>query len=309
MNPENFAEWMRYQGCRVLRTKTSFWVEQGPRVYQAFPYHWVIHPTENELRSFLKDQHAIGLRYSTSMEQNEGAYSYHVVLEKQEYKLAGLQKKSRHDVEKGLSAYRFEPVSFNRMADGGWELRADTLIRQARTRAESKDWWRKMCEGAGGLEGFEAWGAFSDGGQLAASLIAFTCDDCVSILYHQSRTEYLSNGVNNALAYTFTQKSLQAGKWLFYGLHSLDAPASVDAFKFRMGYSAKPVRQRVTLHPGIAPLFNPLSHLFLRAARRLIPSNGILAKAEGLTRFHLQGKLPLEKQPAPPCINMTNSKD
>jgi hypothetical protein len=299
MNADYFSEWMRHQGYYVFRTETSYWVEIGPMVYQAFPYHWVIEPAEYELRALLKGQRAIGLRYSTPMEQDEGAYSYHVVLEKREYNLAGLPKKSRHDVEKGLSAYCFEPIPFERLADEGWELRVDTLMRQARGQVESKEWWQKMCEGAGRLAGFEAWGAISTNGQLAASLIAFTCDDCVSILYHQSRTEHLSAGVNNAMTYTFSHKTLQGGKWLFYGLHSLDAPSSVDAFKFRMGYIAKPVRQRVAFHPAIAPLINPLSHALLRTIQRFVPRSSSISKAEGFARFYLNGKLPLGRQPIP----------
>jgi hypothetical protein len=89
---------------------------------------------------------------------------------------------------------------------------------------------------------------------------------------------------------------MQDGKWIFYGLHSLDAPASVDAFKFRMGFSAKPVRQRVAFRTSMAPLLNPISHAVLRAAHNLIPSSDFLAKTEGLTRFYLHGKLPGNEQ-------------
>ena len=252
MNPEIFAEWIHRQGRDVFRTESSYWYNQGPRTYQAFPYHRIIQPIEDELYALLKDQRAIGLRYSTSIDSNEGARSYHVVLEQKDYTMAGMPKKSRHDVEKGLKNFHFVPIKFEQLAqDNGWKLRFETLVRQGRTGAETMDWWRKLCLSAVGLPGFEAWGAVSEGNQLAASLIAFTCDDCVSILYHQSCTEHLSNGVNNALAYTFTQKCLQNEKWIFYGLHSLDAPPSVDGFKFRMGYTAKPVRQRVVFNPWL----------------------------------------------------------
>ena len=306
MNPENFAEWLIRRHYKVFRTESSYWFEQGPRVYQAFPYHWIIQPARDELRMLFKGHHAIGLRYSTSMDSNEGASSYHVVLEQKDYGISGISKKSRHDVEKGLKNFRFGPIEFEQLAQNdGWELRFATLVRQGRAGAETMDWWRKLCLSAVGLPGFEAWSAVSESNELAASLIAFTCDDCVSILYHQSHTEHLSNGVNNALAYTFTQKKIQDRKWMFYGLHSLDAPASVDAFKFRMGYSAKPVRQRVVFHPVIAPFFNSISHAFLRTAHYFIPSNGLIAKSEGLTRFYLQGKLPINKQPGVPALTNT----
>ena len=50
MNPEIFAEWKRRQGYQVLQTASSYWFNQGPRVFQAFPYHWVIEPTEKDVR-------------------------------------------------------------------------------------------------------------------------------------------------------------------------------------------------------------------------------------------------------------------
>ena len=65
MNAEIFAEWLRRQGYRVVRTASSYWFEVSARVYQAFPYHWVIEPSEEELSRLLTEHHAIALRYST----------------------------------------------------------------------------------------------------------------------------------------------------------------------------------------------------------------------------------------------------
>ena len=178
------------------------------------------------------------------------------------------------------------------LATHGWELRRETLIRQSRPQAESEEWWRKLCLSADGLKGFEAWGALIDN-KLVAALLGFTCDEFFSILYHQSLTEYLPYAVNNALAYVVTSEVLQRPSHpkLFYGLHSLDAPPSVDNFKFRMGYWAKPVRQRVELHPLLRPFVNPISHSVLHTACRVFPMNATLSKTEGMFRLFLENKL------------------
>ncbi len=303
MNPDIFAEWLRRQGHRVLRTESSYWYDQGPRVYQAFPYHWLIAPGEAELAELWRGLGAIGLRYSTPLESQAGAASYHVVYEGSQYPLSILPKKARYDVRKGLAAFRIAPLPFAELAVQGWAVRRETLERQGRTQAEDSAWWQTLCQSAADLPGFEAWGAWS-GDTLAAALIAFTCEDCCSILHQGSRSAYLSQGVNNALTFAFTQAALgrPSVRRLFYGLHSLDAPPSVDEFKFRMGYTAKPVRQRVVFHPWLRPLFNPLSHAALRGLRRLRPGSPALAKAEGMLRFYLQGRLPLERQEAPPPL-------
>ncbi|MBN1430543.1 MAG: hypothetical protein JXB07_19385 [Anaerolineae bacterium] len=298
MNLGIFAEWLCHQGHLVVQTSSGYWVEVGPHIFQAFPYHWLIKPSSVELQTLFFEHKAVGLRYSTLWDAPEGIASYHVVFERREYPLASLPKKARHDVQRGMKTATIEPISFSRLAEEGWELRLETLQRQGRETAESQSWWQQLCLSADDLPGFETWAAIVEG-QLAASLIAVTCDDCCSILYQQSRTGYLSLGVNNALAFVFTNEVLRrpGPPWLFYGLHSLDAPASVDEFKFRMGYTAKPVRQRVVFHPRLAPFFNRASHMLVKGCRAVLPDNPLLAKAEGMMRFYLDGKLPMEQQP------------
>jgi hypothetical protein len=236
--------------------------------------------------------------------------SYHVTFTGCDYLLTSLPKKARHDVQRGMEAASIEPISFDRLGSEGWRLRADTLTRQGRLGAETQAWWQNLCQSADGLPGFEAWAAVVNR-QMAASLIAFTSEECCSILYQQSCTEYLSLGVNNALIFYFTNEVLNrpGQSWIFYGLHSLDAPASVDQFKFRMGYTAKPVRQRVVFNPWLKPLFNPASHALLRAGLRLRPDNPAMSKAEGMLRFYLQGRLPISKQLLPPPLSRESFMD
>ncbi len=165
--------------------------------------------------------------------------------------------------------------------------------------------WFNLCLSAEGLEGFETWAAISNN-KLVASLIAFTDfdDGCCSILYQQSATYALKSGVNNALAFEFINNVLSRKgiDRIFYGLHSLDAPPSVDEFKFRMGFSAYPVRQRVVFNKSVKFLANPYSYQIIKIFSRLFSGNSKFSKLEGLLRFYLQGKLPLELQEWPKAL-------
>jgi hypothetical protein len=301
MNAEVFAEWLRRQGHRVVRTQSSYWYDQGPRVYQAFPYHWEICPGEDELHELLRGEKAIALRYSTPVSGDCGAISYHVVLEVKDYDLSQLPKKARYDVRKGTKKFRYEPLSVQQLSSEGWAMREETLIRQGRIKAETRNGWERLTRSLGDMPGFEAWAGIDSTGKLASSLIAFTCDGCCCILYQQSRTEYLEDGANNALAYHFSVHTLSRPEItsIFYGLHSLDAPPSVDEFKFRMGYRAKPVRQRVAFHPALKPLLNPFTYLLAGGLHRLAPGNPTLSKAEGMLRFYRQGLRGLAEQDWP----------
>ncbi len=304
MKPDIFAEWLRRQGHQIRITESSYWFDQRPRVYQAFPFHQLISPSNEELDQILRQKRAIALRYSTPLDATTGVCSYHVILEENDYCLDKLPKKARYDVRKGLEAARVEPISLDRMADEGWQLRLETLKRQGREKAESQSWWQKLCQSTKGLPGFEAWAALIEN-QMVAALIAFSCDETCSILYQQSSNEYLSQGVNNALVYKFSTEALSRPdiKRIFYGLHSLDAPPSVDRFKFRMRFIAKPVRQRVVFHPTLSPLVNSGTHTLLKGLLRFRQGNSALSKAEGMVRFYRQGNRPLSDQEWPPPLD------
>jgi hypothetical protein len=69
---------------------------------------------------------------------------------------------------------------------------------------------------------------------------------------------------------------------------SLDAPASVDEFKFRMGYELKPVRQCVAFHPYVSPIVNSFTHSAVRFLVKSMPMNRLLSKAEGMMRIYLE---------------------
>jgi hypothetical protein len=302
MNPEIFAEWLRRCGHRVVRTEISYWFDAGPRVFQAFPYHWVIRPSAQELRELMLQQNGVAARYSTPLDVPDGKVSYHVV-RSSPCDLKTLNEATRRNIQHGLRECRIERISCRKLAEEGWPLQRDTLERQRRSRSMTQSKWKRMCLAAEDLPGFEAWGAVHDG-ELVSTLLSYTLDDTASILYQQSRTYHLGSRVNNALIHVYTQTLLERPgvRHIFYGLHSLDAPPTVDEFKFRMGYSAKPVRQRVVFNPYFQPFINHLSHGFIKTCLNIWPGSNTIGKAEGVLRFYLQGKRPLPAQDWPTIL-------
>jgi hypothetical protein len=303
MNAKVFAEWLRRQGYRVVRTASSYWYEASPRVYQAFPYHWLIEPSERELWGLLVRNNAIALRYSTPVISPRGKVSYHVVCQDPAYDLPSLSRQARQNVRRGLEYARVEPIPLSRLATEGWKLRQDSLERQGRVGAETEEWWQRLCTSAEDLPGFEAWGAIHDG-ELVACFLVFICDHHFTLPHEQSASAHLEHRINNAIFFAVAQAAFKHPgiSEVFFCLHSLDAPDSVDQFKFRMGFTAKPVRQRVVFHPVLAPVFNRASHAALQRLVCRYPDNPTWAKAEGMLRFHLEGKLAPAKQDWPECL-------
>jgi hypothetical protein len=299
MNSEVFAEWLRRQGHHIYRTKSSYWYDAGPRVLQAFPYHWLIQPAEKELRQLMVTNGILSLRYSTPLEAPEGMASYHVVLHNP-YNLEMLRAQARNGVKKGKGIFKVQQISFERLADEGWSLQQDTLNRQGRLSSMNQVEWQRLCLAANNLPGFEAWAAISDG-QLAAALITAQVDDTYYVPFAASHRDYLRNHVNNVLFFTVSTDFLARPgiNGIFFCLHSLDAPPSVDEFKFRMSFIPRPVRQRVVFHPWLKPLTTKSVHNLLVKLTQRYPESPLIAKAEGMLRFNLKGKLPLAAQEWP----------
>ena len=157
MNADIFAEWLRRQGHRVVRTPSSYWYEAGPRVFQALPYHWLIQPLTEELRALTLGRGIAALRYSTPLNAPQGMVSYHVVL-RGRYNLETLHAQARNGVRRGLCRFQVERIAFERLAGEGWSLQASTLERQGRNRSMNQAEWQRICRAAHDLPGFEAWG-------------------------------------------------------------------------------------------------------------------------------------------------------
>jgi len=293
---------MLRQGRKVYRTTSSFWYEAGPRVLQAFPYHWVIRPEENEIRDLMLRHGMVAVRYSTPLNFREGKASYHIELRKP-YHMDMLKSQARNGVKRGLAHFSIEQIPFERLATEGWALQQDTLMRQDRLRSMTQAEWARICRAAEDLPGFEAWAGIKNG-EMAGALIICRIDDVFNVPYALSHSRFLSDHINNAIFYATACNMLEREgvEHVFYTVQSLDAPANVDEFKFRMGLKPKAVRQCVDFHPLLNPLATAQTLAWSQKLLRRDPSNPLLAKAEGMLRFHVEGAHALPRQPWPECL-------
>jgi uncharacterized RmlC-like cupin family protein len=302
MDAENFAEWYRRQGHHVFFAAGSYWFNAGPRVYQAFPFDWLIKPTDNELREMMYKYWIFSLRYSLPLESPIGKVSYHVTLSNP-YNLNLLRSQARNAVKRGLTKCEIQQITFERLAEDGWNLQWDTLKRQGRLSSMTEADWKRICYSAVGLAGFEAWAAVVEG-ELAASLIISRIGDMFYVPYALSHRKYLDIYVNNALFFSVSCNLLarEGVKGIFFTVQSLDAPKSVDDFKFRMGFNAKAVRQRVVFNPILDPFINKYTYRVISNIKNHYPEKASMAKVDGMIRFYLDGKMPLNQQKWPECL-------
>lgn len=301
MNAENFAEWHRRQGHKVIQSESSWWYEAIPHVFQAFPFHWLIKPTEKEIQSLIRNHKIAALRYSCPIDAPFGKISYHII-KKSPYSLEHIERHTRKNILQGLACSEIRQIPLSRLADEGWILQKDTLERQNRLDSMSQKNWQRLCLSAEGISGFECWAAIVND-KLAAAVLTGQIENTWSTLFLLSRTEFVKMGVNHALYFSFAHEKLmdKNNKFIFFTLQSLDAPKSVDEFKFRLNLDPLAVRQRVVFHPAIKPFANLFFQNIIQHLNKGFKSNGI-SKLEGMINFYTQGCLPLEKQVWPECL-------
>jgi hypothetical protein len=302
MNVETFSKWLVRQGHYIIKTESSYWYNAGPRVLQAFPFGWLIQPSEKELRELTLGKGNLAVRYSTPFDCPDGIVSYHVVLTSP-YDIEMLRPQARNGIRRGMENCRVERIGCDRMATEGWLLQKDTLERQGRSTSMDQGEWECICNSAADLPGFEIWAAMV-GDELAATLITVRIDDTFYVPYAQCFSKYMCLHANNALFYNASRAMLAEDgvKSIFFSLHSLDAPPTVNDFKFRMGLIAKPVRQKIYFHPLLKPLANEMTYKPLKKWSERKPENPFLAKTEGMLRFYLEGRRPLTEQVWPDCL-------
>src|SRR5215213_7757173 len=308
MNSQIFAEWMRRQGHQVIRTCSSYWYDAGPHVLQAFPYHWLISPSPEEIEDLIVTHKIASVRYSTLLNSPLGKVSYHIILHNP-YNMDMLKSQARNGVKRGLSRCGIEQISFERLATEGWSLQRDTLDRQNRLRSMTQPEWERICRSAADLPGFEAWAAVSNG-ELASAVIVCQIDKTWCVPYALSHRRFLNDHVNNALFYSVSCNLLarENVEGIFFTVQSLDAPPTVDDFKLRMGLTARPVRQRVDFHPWLKPLATPVTHKLFSRLLQHDDGNPTIAKTEGMLRFYLEGRQSLTNQNWPECLMSCKEK-
>jgi hypothetical protein len=309
MDASIFAEWLRRQGHHVVQSVSIWWYDAAPFVYQAFPYHWVVQPDESELHQLFLRNRVLCIRYSTGLSSPFGCISYHAVCLDKGYSLDSLDRRARQNVRSGMKNCLISALPLEQVADEGWGLEGDTCNRQGRNSQYTRELFRKRILSARDLPGFEAWGAVIRG-RLAAFILAIKMGETMELLSQACGSEFMKLRVNNALAFAVTREFMtrQDITAVFYTLQSLDAPASVDEFKFRMGYSAKPIRQRVVFHPFLSFFLNKLSYAGLRQLRKFWPYKPYLTKAEGMARFYLSGKASASEQDWPECLSANKAE-
>jgi len=293
MNGGDYAGFLRAIGHRVVETPSAHWYDASRFFFLSAPPHRLYNPASAELRGVLRHLPCMGVRFAGPL-QGPGKLSYQIVCDNRAYGLEALSANVRSKVRRGLKRCTVGPVPFTVIATAGRRAHRDTLARQGRDGVLSGGTWDRFWAAAAATPGFEGWGAWS-GDVLAAFLVSVTFDEGVEFLLARSCSDELGAYPNNALIFSVAQEMLarRGEPEITFGLESLEPVGPLDEFKFGMGFSRRPLRQRVVFHPVLRAA---LRHSAVRAVvRRWTERRGPEAvfwrKAAGLLRFAEEGGL------------------
>lgn len=254
-----FYEFYKNAGFKVYTSPSGEWCELQPGMLISIPYHRLIEPTQEELDYLLKVSGAWGLRYPTET-SNYGFLSKLEICDHYGYDLQFLQHKFRNRVAKGEKYCEIRPVSIPELKNEGYGLNLRTLERQKRNDPKSnKEYWNKICDGLSKTSGTNILGAYFQD-KLAAYVVILETPSMIEMIIQNSDSELLNYCPNNLLTYYVTWYYLTKRDTpvpICYGLGSLEETPSLDRYKKGMGYSMKPIKQRLYFRKGLRFFLRP----------------------------------------------------
>ncbi len=281
---EYVEAWNRHGLKAYLGTGRAFWVASEGVGLARCPENCFDVPSGRETRSLLWRSRCVVASYVRLPDEAHPANAFLYVCASRDYNLERLAPRARRDARRALRAFRFEFLDPAALLANGARPYGDT-----RARAGLSDGSPEAFQGytafQSSLPGYRFVGAWS-GSQLAAYMWIQMIDDWTAIGSYSSNEHLRScpnDGlVNFALDYFRTQSCCRE---VIYGLSSIqetERTSTLDDFKKKVGFEARPVYRAFVFHPLVRPLVNPLTNWIVHGLLKLSPQNRRLRKAAGL---------------------------
>lgn len=286
MTPREAMECFARAGHRVAEGAGAFWYDVGSGFFQAIPFDRPLDAKVVQSGGFLP-RGALGARFVCL--GNQGKTSWAMRCATRNYGLDHLGANTRSKVRRGLARFRAGSVDAARLVEEGQRLDESTLIRQGRRYDdEARNAWPRLIRAFEHAADVEMWGAHSDGGPLAACLMAVRIERSSHILILRSAAEHLGDYVNNALMYSYLNHVLadELLDHVSFGLEPLgrDLPELVR-FKESMGFERTSLRQAVVLSRKADALLRSPAGRIAGTLSRYLPERQKLARAAALASF------------------------
>ena len=291
-----YVEALRRQGKKAFLEKDGvLWQESERFAMERQPDFCLDVPQPREVRSLLRRCRCLVATCIVPADSAHPANAWLYVCEDRGYTLEGLGSPARRNARRACREFRFDFIDPAALLLHGTRPFCDT-----RTRVGLSDGtpqlFQKYAAALIANPGYKFVGAWR-GDQLAAFLWMLLVNDWATIGAYAAN-EHLRYCPNNGLLHFALDYCLTQGRCrvVSYGLSSIQAGenvATLDFFKKKVGFEARPVHRDFLFHPLLRPLVNPLSYWLLQRFVRIWPRNRLLRKGLGLAAIQLGYHKPL----------------
>ncbi|RKY10262.1 MAG: hypothetical protein DRP66_00135 [Planctomycetota bacterium] len=282
------VEFFERLGHKVIESNGAWWCEIQPKVLLALPFYKLIEPSEPEIDELMKKYKLRAMRYPAPLSAYGFVSSITVNTDKN-YDMPSLHQKARNQTRRGLENCEVERLDFDWLIDNGLPLNISTAQRQRReSHYADPAYWRKYCRAAKAVDGVSAWGAFIEG-NLAAFLISVAAEgNWQEWVVNHSLTELRNKYANNALSFTVARHFLrdERSEGICYGLGSLEETGKLDHFKKRMGWTVKPVKQRLVFSRSLSMISALTQGPIPALIGKMFPQSYTVRKASAMLRLY-----------------------
>ncbi len=273
MNVTDLSGFFRALGHRVIETKTCFWYAARPLIFKSLPCHSLVSPAPGELSTLFFRGAGLAVRYP-SPPGDEIADGGMYICTGPNYGIQHLSANVRSHTRRGLARCKIARIGFSELATRGYDLLADTTMRQTGRRPALKpSRWKQFCKVAADTPDIEAWGAFVND-QLATFIVGMQIDDCYYIHVQKSASSLLKYYPNNALLFTILEAKLAGGaaSTVSHGQIALAAREGLYRFKRGMGFEIMPFKEKIAFNPVIRNGL-PFARALARHLKQRYPAN------------------------------------
>ena len=258
-------------------------------------------PSPGEMRSLLWRSRCLVATYVLPVDDAHPANALLYLCTQRDYHLDRLSSQARRNARRAQRAFRFEFLDRGMLLAHGARAYCDTRARVGLSDG-TVEAFENYTASLLARPGYKFVGAWC-GDELAAYMWIQMIDDWAAIGGY-SANDHLRSCPNEGLINFVLDYCLAQGRCreVTYGLSSVQEDArssSLDYFKKKVGFEARPVHRAFAFHPLVRPLINPLTNWALRGSLKFFPQSRMLRKASGVLANCLGRPVPLNPEAVP----------
>jgi hypothetical protein len=297
---DDYCAALEREGVTVIGgSRRTFWRNAEIGAVERYPVFRADVPAAEEIRRLFW-KHWFGVvTYLLVPDESHPPNAWLYVCEDKSYQLEKLGTQARRNVRRALRRFRIERLEPESLREKGEHAYCETRARVGLADGTPQA-FQRLCQSIPRNPANRILGAWA-GEDLAAFLLATCVEDWISFSAYAAN-EHLNSCPNEGLIYHLLQQFLAQGdgRVVSYGLSSIqeaDNIMTLDYFKKKVGFEARPIHRAFLFHPLLRPLVNPLTYWVLRRLVRRWPRSRLLRKGLGLAAVGLRYHAPLPASP------------